>query len=145
MPVGDNCEEKNTLSRITTKKTSKRLDYKKNKSVHLQISNSACHKIKNTTLISWLISNYKKPRCTMKYLLSLLLLLSASVFVSCEKDEKKTPRPTPRTEKELLEEYRARYPQLDLSAKADQRVQTLLGPTRRLTEAEMHKALDGTS
>lgn len=81
----------------------------------------------------------------MKYLLSLLLLLSASVFVSCEKDENKTPRPTPRTEKELLEEYRARYPQLDLSAKADQRVQTLLGPTRRLTEAEMHKALDGTS
>ena len=81
----------------------------------------------------------------MKYLLSLLLLLSASVFVSCEKDEDKTPRPTPRTEKELLEEYRARYPQLDLSGKADQRVQTLLGPTRRLTEAEMHKALDGTS
>ena len=29
MPVGDNCEEKNTLSRITTKNTSKRLDYKK--------------------------------------------------------------------------------------------------------------------
>lgn len=57
----------------------------------------------------------------MKYLLSLLLLLSASVFVSCEKDEDKTPRPTPRTEKELLEEYRARYPQLDLSTKADQR------------------------
>lgn len=89
MPVGDDCEEKNTLSRITTKNTSKRLDCKKIKVYICKYPTQPAIK-KNTTLISWLISNYKKPRCTMKYLLSLLLLLSASVFVSCEKDEDKT-------------------------------------------------------